>query len=103
MVRDCGSGINIYCVNADEIKGVLRLLKPRNAMAEGSYNIIYPAWELEIFPSDWARLVEQFDEIWGSRPLSRRLLAKASNVRSSTCRWQHRAGPVGSFRDDTLG
>ncbi|MGN6423667.1 MAG: glycosyltransferase family 4 protein [Asticcacaulis sp.] len=77
---DLGTGINIFCINGDEIEPVLKKLKPRNAFARGSYNIIYPAWELETFPDVWARQVERFNEAWGESRFVSESLAEAVNI-----------------------
>ncbi len=80
IVRDCGAGINIYCINGDEIESVLGLLQDRTAMADGSYNIIYPAWELESFPEEWARRVDQFDEVWGESAFVQASIARSVHI-----------------------
>ena len=35
-------------------------------MSEGSKNVIYPAWELERYPQEWAHQLERFDEVWAA-------------------------------------
>jgi glycosyltransferase involved in cell wall biosynthesis len=55
-------GINLFCVNADEVQRVCSSLDAEDFA--GARNIIYPAWELARFPEPWARLVERFDEAW---------------------------------------
>jgi len=59
-----GNGINIFCINADEVARALKVLEHRNAMAVGSYNIIYPAWELERYPAEWGEHLNRFNEVW---------------------------------------
>jgi glycosyltransferase involved in cell wall biosynthesis len=59
-----GDGINIFCINGDEVDGAFHMLQARNLRAPHSKNIIYPAWELDRYPDEWARKLEQFDEIW---------------------------------------
>ena len=62
LVSDPGK-INVFFINGDEIENVLRHLK--NPIPPESYNIIYPAWELSIYPAIWAELIERhFDEVW---------------------------------------
>ena len=46
-------------------------------MAKGSRNIIYPAWELERYPAEWAEELERFDEIWAPSAFIRDAIAKA--------------------------
>lgn len=57
-----GDGVNIYCINGDEIEQALSVLP--NPMADGSKNVIYPAWELERYPKAWAEQLMRFDEVW---------------------------------------
>lgn len=56
--------INIFCINADEVKQAFEVLASRNLTKDGSYNIISPAWELSEFPDEWIQYLERFDEIW---------------------------------------
>lgn len=56
--------INVFCINADEVEQAFEVLAKRNLKREGSYNIIYPAWELAEFPDEWIQYLERFDEIW---------------------------------------
>ena len=55
-------GIRIFHINGDEIEAVLAAIGTK--AFEGGYNIIVPAWELPVYPAVWARLLEQFDEVW---------------------------------------
>ncbi len=55
-------GINLFCINGDEVEGSFKHLKNRG-IGKG-YNIIYPAWELEKYPEEWAKYLNLFDEIW---------------------------------------
>jgi len=80
LVSELGTGINIFCINGDEIAPVLKKLAARNAMAKGSYNIIYPAWELPHYPDTWAKQIMRFDEAWGESLFVTNLLAEAVNV-----------------------
>lgn len=57
---------NLFCINADEVEqamGVLEHLGSGPAFQK-AYNIIYPAWELSIYPEPWARILDRFDEVW---------------------------------------
>ncbi len=60
--RLCSGGVNIYCINGDEVENSLKMLP--DSLTEGSYNIIYPLWELEKYPKEWAEQLERFDEVW---------------------------------------
>jgi glycosyltransferase involved in cell wall biosynthesis len=53
---------NFFCINADEVEKALRHLG--SAYASNAYNVIYPAWELESFPSAYIKQLEKFDEVW---------------------------------------
>jgi glycosyltransferase involved in cell wall biosynthesis len=61
-----GDDVNIFCINADEVKQAFEVLAKRNLKREGSYNIVYPAWELAEFPDEWVQFLERFDEIWAA-------------------------------------
>jgi glycosyltransferase involved in cell wall biosynthesis len=69
-----GNGLNIFCINGDEIDPVLEHLGVR---AEGGKRIIYPAWELSKYPDEWARKVETFDGIWALSKFTRDSIAKS--------------------------
>lgn len=63
LVKELSDSINIFFINGDEIALVLSHL--RNEWPSGAYNIIYPAWELSIYPHEWADQIEQhFNEVW---------------------------------------
>ncbi len=52
---------NVFFINGDEIEGALSKLGgiPRDAR-----NIVYPAWELPVFPEVWRKELARFDEVW---------------------------------------
>lgn len=58
------SDVNIFCINGDEILPVLKHLKIGDLSELGSYNIIYPMWELPSYPDEWSELLHFFDEVW---------------------------------------
>ena len=62
LTQRLSSAINIFHINGDEIAQALGhlgdILKPE------AHNIIYPQWELSIYPEDWAKQLDRFDEIW---------------------------------------
>lgn len=62
LVRRPGSGINLFHINGDEVEAILAKL---GTPPPGSFNIVFPAWELSNYPSHWARQLDRFDEIWG--------------------------------------
>ena len=59
-----GSGVNIFCINADEVEQAFGVLKSRNLKMPGSVNVIYPAWELSGYPAVWGAILDEFDEVW---------------------------------------
>lgn len=62
LARRPSGGVNIYCVNGDEVESVSKALG--NPLSSGGYDIIYPLWELERYPREWAAQLEKFDEVW---------------------------------------
>ena len=56
------SDINIFHINGDEVEKALIHLG--QSKLEDGYNIVYPAWELEHYPAEWAGQLDRFDEIW---------------------------------------
>lgn len=54
--------INIFHLNADEVDAALAHMGPRGF--ENGYNILYPYWELGVFPEAWRPQLQRFDEIW---------------------------------------
>ena len=57
-------GVNIFCINGDEVEQAFGILESRNLLAKDSKNIIYPAWELSTYPAAWAEILNRFDEVW---------------------------------------
>jgi len=54
--------VNVFHINGNEVEQSLQHLKRRRQ--PGSYNIIYPQWELSCYPGEWASQLDRFDEIW---------------------------------------
>jgi glycosyltransferase involved in cell wall biosynthesis len=73
-----GDGVNIYCINGDEVEPSLSLLS--NLMSEGSRNVIYPAWELERYPEEWAHQLMRFDEVWAASAFTCRAISKSVDI-----------------------
>jgi glycosyltransferase involved in cell wall biosynthesis len=67
--------INIFHINGDEVDPVLKHLTYNDDWS--GYNIIYPAWELETYPSEWAEKLDGFDEIWAQSKFTYSALKKA--------------------------
>ena len=61
LVNELGS-INIFVINGDEVEPVMEHLKGK--IRKSFYNVVYPQWELSIYPQEWADALERFDEIW---------------------------------------
>jgi glycosyltransferase involved in cell wall biosynthesis len=62
LVQRLSSSINIFHINGDEVEQTLHRIG--NRLPSGAYNIIYPTWELSIYPPEWAKQLARFDEIW---------------------------------------
>jgi glycosyltransferase involved in cell wall biosynthesis len=56
--------INVFHINGDEVEQALAHVAALRATRAGSFNIIYPAWELARYPSVWLKQLERFDEVW---------------------------------------
>lgn len=54
--------IQLYCVNADQVKIVQSELGAEKA--KDQYKIGYWFWELSKFPDDWLHAIDMVDEIW---------------------------------------
>jgi glycosyltransferase involved in cell wall biosynthesis len=64
LVQKLSSAINIFHINGDEVEQALAHIGPD--LPPGAYNIVYPVWELSIYPQEWARQLERFDEVWAT-------------------------------------
>lgn len=67
--------VNIFHINGDEVEQALAHTASRRAA--GSYNVIYPAWELARYPMEWAGQLERFDEVWAPSRFIRDAIAGA--------------------------
>ena len=61
QVRTAG-GIDVFCINGDEVEPVLSALGSRRSPPR--YSVGIPQWELARYPESWARRLERFDEVW---------------------------------------
>jgi glycosyltransferase involved in cell wall biosynthesis len=59
---DKPSDINIFHINGNEVEQSLAHLGATNNW--DGFNIVYPAWELSLYPKEWAVQLDRFDEIW---------------------------------------
>jgi len=62
LVQELSPEINIFYINGDMVE--LSLRQVRDVLPKGSYNIVYPMWELSKYPKVWAEQLNKFDEIW---------------------------------------
>ncbi len=62
--RDAPGGIRIFHVNGDEVDSVIDAFAGRGGDFAAGYNIIVPAWELPVYPKQWAVRLGRFDEVW---------------------------------------
>ncbi|HEY5851869.1 MAG TPA: glycosyltransferase family 4 protein [Lysobacter sp.] len=53
--------INVFFINGDEVDQALRAL---HGMPRGAFNVVYPAWELPVYPQVWLDKLAQFDAVW---------------------------------------
>lgn len=60
----CLSELNIFCINGISAETVLATFQKE--IPQESYNIICPFWELSLYPEEWARQVNRFDEVWAA-------------------------------------
>ena len=62
LTDELSQEINIFFINGDEVEPVFNHLQPK--LQYSAYNIVFPFWELNIYPKVWAQKLEIFDEIW---------------------------------------
>lgn len=60
--RDSAGGVDVFCINGDEIEPALTALGTRRGGCRRE--VIFPAWELPRYPALWAKQLERFDEVW---------------------------------------
>lgn len=64
LISNKAGDVNIYHINGNEIEQSLKHLT--STIGWSGYNIIYPFWELSVYPEVWAKHVDRFDEIWAA-------------------------------------
>jgi len=62
LTRSASEPVNLGVLNADMVIPLLN--EYPEIVWERKYNIGYWAWELDVFPIEWMKLTEKFDEIW---------------------------------------
>jgi glycosyltransferase involved in cell wall biosynthesis len=80
-IRDLPGGIRIFHINGDEVGPVLDAFARRGGSFEDGHNIIVPAWELPVYPAEWAENLKLFDEVWALSSFIRQGL-KAAGIES---------------------
>ena len=70
-------GVRIFHLNGDEIANARAAFAARGFAWEGGRNIIVPAWELPVYPAEWAEALRGFDEIWALSGFIQQALAAA--------------------------
>lgn len=77
---ECGDvppGIRIFHINGDEVDRVIEAFDARGNDFAAGYNIVVPAWELPIYPAEWAEKLRRFDEVWALSAFVQSALAAA--------------------------
>jgi glycosyltransferase involved in cell wall biosynthesis len=59
--RRSAGGIDVYCINGDEVEPVFARLGSRPSSRR---SVVFPTWELPHYPAVWARALDRFDEVW---------------------------------------
>ena len=62
--KDTPGGIRIFHINGDEVERVIAEFEARGGVFADGHNIIVPAWELPVYPAEWAPHLARFDEVW---------------------------------------
>ena len=75
-----GEGINVFCINGDEVEQALNTLSRHSTFDAAARNIIYPAWELERYPDEWAAQLQRFDEVWAPSAFIQEAVAKVVDI-----------------------
>ena len=70
-------GIRIFHINGDEVDAATAAFDARGNDFAAGYNIVMPAWELPVYPQEWATKLARFDEIWAISSFVRDALAAA--------------------------
>jgi glycosyltransferase involved in cell wall biosynthesis len=75
LTDELSPSVNIFCINGNEISEAFRRLRP--VVPTGSYNVIWPMWELSRYPDEWAREVVRFHEVWVASRFTEQSIASA--------------------------
>jgi hypothetical protein len=55
--------VNIFCLNGDEANELLKKKQFIN-LIKNQKTIIYPAWELNVYPTQFVKVLNKFDQLW---------------------------------------
>ncbi len=72
-----GGGVRIFHLNGDEIANAQAFFATAGFDWHGGRNIIVPAWELPVYPAEWAEKLRLFDEVWALSSFIQQALATA--------------------------
>ena len=75
VVQNPDAPIQVFTLNGDEVKLCFDFMG--NAVKKDSYKVVYPQWELEKYPKEWAESLELFDEIWAPSKFVQKALQKS--------------------------
>jgi glycosyltransferase involved in cell wall biosynthesis len=76
-IRRPPPGIRIFHINGDEVDNALAAFAAGGGDFDAGYNIIVPAWELPVYPKQWAVRLARFDEVWSLSAFVQESLATA--------------------------
>ena len=76
------SSINLVHLNLDQLTkaGIFEGEPLRSLVADGTFNILIPSWELLHVPYAWVEILARFDEIWVASSFSQRALSAVSRT-----------------------
>lgn len=69
--------ICVYHLNGDEVEPCVAALKARGFDFDAHINIVMPAWELPVYPEEWAEKLRRFDACWAISEFVNASLSKA--------------------------
>ena len=76
-VETVPDGVRIFHLNGDEIDNAKAAFAKCGFDWDTGRNIAVPAWELPIYPAEWADKLRGFDEVWALSGFIRQALAAA--------------------------
>jgi glycosyltransferase involved in cell wall biosynthesis len=76
-VESVPDGVRIFHLNGDEIDNARDAFARRGFDWNAGRNIVVPAWELPVYPAEWAEKLRHFDEVWALSGFIRQALAAA--------------------------